>query len=81
MDSKTIETKIDGVVVEGEVAPECAIVMIGIPVHGKKDTINLSPGEAKKLMDHFGIENPNKLDGQKVTVDYNHNPAKVYGRN
>ncbi len=69
-DIRTIETKIIGVVVEGETALPC--LLVGVEVFGKTytDSILLSYNDGDKLMGSLGVSVPYKMVDKRVTAEY-----------
>ena len=67
---RTIETKIVGVVVEGETALPC--LLVGVEVSGKThpDSILLSYNDGDKLMDSLSVSTPYKMVDREVTAKY-----------
>lgn len=80
---RTIEACIANVSVEGEVAPEHALVLVDIvgvhaPIKGRKV---LQPDEARVLSDSLGAGNYYAMKGQPVMADYEGQELKrVYTR-
>ena len=68
----TIDAVITGVVVEGEVAPEHALVGIGVKPSNadKADRINLTQEQTRVLLDLYRLSLPHQLEGHFVQAIY-----------
>jgi len=67
---RTIETKIMGVVKEGETAVPCLLVGVEVSRKTYPDSILLSYNDGDKLMESLGASTPYKMVGKEVTAKY-----------